>query len=150
MIESCQEFADGVESAEDIDRFQILDLGPEGSLRQLSRHFPSLLSLCLSTLLLDASIGLAPHGIANDITDCMRSVLSSIVTPISVAVRILGPLILRVAGTFARSIFSVRAFGFTVFNAVSTWVAARVDGDCISEPRISLLVVTSPRPLFWV
>ena len=39
MIESSQELADSVESAEGIDRFQILDIGSEGSLRHLSRHY---------------------------------------------------------------------------------------------------------------
>ena len=89
-------------------------------MQYLSQHFPSLLSLCLCALLLDASSGLAPHGIANDITDCLHSGLSSIVIPVSVALRTLRFLILRVAGALSRTILSARALGFTVFNATST------------------------------
>ena len=33
---------------------------------RLARRFPPLLSLCLTVLPLDASIGLAPHSMAND------------------------------------------------------------------------------------
>ena len=89
-------------------------------MRYLSQHIPSLLSLCLSALLPDASSGLAPHGIANDITDCMRSGLSPIVMPVSVALRTLRPLILRAAGALSRTILSARASGFAVFDAAST------------------------------
>ena len=105
---------------------------------RLARRFPPpLLSLCLTVLPLDASIGLAPHSMANDASDRMRPGLSPAARPSSAALRAPRPSISSTTGAFSRTIASTRASSSEAFDSASIQVAARVDSDSISESRIA-------------
>lgn len=149
MIESGQEFADSVESAEDIDRFQTSNTGARRAIALTFSTPPvpvepvseRIAAGCLeragAARHRERHFGLHALGFAvrRDTQFCGAQGTAA--------------LAFECGGCVLADDSLARVSGLTIFDSASSQIAARVDNDGIGEPRISSTVVMSLRPLFW-